>query len=71
MDPWFSFRSPSGFSTVHWLSLALRSFHSTTSPNHTSTRMVLLHLPGQALTLRLLEGLLPICAFCKRIRKHI
>ena len=30
--------------------------------------LLILHLRRQALTLRVLEGMLPICAFCKRIR---
>ena len=30
--------------------------------------LIVLHLRGQALTLRVLGGMLPICGFCKRIR---
>jgi hypothetical protein len=33
-----------------------------------ATALLIFHLRRQALTLRVLEGMLPICGFCKRIR---
>lgn len=57
---YWAWRAPSFEAAVDTLVIVLSSM---------GIAFLILHLRRQARTLRVLEGMLPICGFCKRIRK--